>query len=788
MTSHTKLLIVESPVKARTIEKYLKGMADTYVVRATKGHLADIPDSADGVDVESGFVPRYELTKQGREIIAELRRELRGVDEVILATDPDREGELIAAHVVEFLAPSVPVARVVFHSVTKDAVLGALENPRSIDAALVEAAKTRRILDRLYGYRVTEVGRRLIRPNVTAGRVQSPALRLVVERELARLAFVPATYCGIAMVVAGTAPLEAELSLVDGARVAAGKDFTAQGVVTGDVVVLHEAEAADMVRHLAETGSVTVADVSDRAARRKPPAPFIMSSLQQEAFNKLGMAVSEVERLAQRLFDASHITYARTDNPVHSAESRQEIRAFIAREFGVDSLSVEERFTSSKKKLAQGAHEAIRPTRLSAKSPDGVTGRELDLYRLIWRRTVASQMNDATGTTRTIRLQADAGARHCEFAASFTVLSDPGFRVVFDDGENRDEATLPPVVVGESLKIDSVSVAGHVTQPPARFTEASLVRELEERGIGRPSTYGKIIRKLRDRYVWTRPGERALIPTLTSFAVFRLLTEYFSLLVEDDFTSAMEDDLERIADGGLALRDAVLEEFFFGGREWPGLQALVELATATADVGRLHVVDVGVHPRTGEPVVVRPGRMRDKTFSPYIECGSQRVSIADETALDELSLDRAVSLLDAKEADTRLLGVDPPTGLSIIVRPSRGGKGGHYLQIGDRGELKKGAKPRFVSVPNGIDAASLDIAAALEIIAAEATRRRLVGVHPEGGEIWAILGQYGPYVTWKKENRSLPDGDDIGSVSLDRAVSLLSAPKPRRRRRPTPSS
>ena len=792
MTSHKKLFIVESPVKARTIEKYLKGLDGTYVVRATKGHLADIPDSEKGVDIAAGFVPQYELTEQGKAVVSELRKELRGVTEVVLATDPDREGELIAAHVVEFLAPKVPVVRAVFHSVTKEAVLAALANPRDIDQALVEAAKTRRILDRLFGYRVTGVGRSLIRPNVTAGRVQSPALRLVVERELARLAFTSAPYCGIQLVTESEAIIEASLHALDGVRLATGKDFSAEGVVAGNVVLLSEGDAADIVGDLSALRSVVVADVTDKAATRKPQPPFVMSSLQQEAFNRLGMSVSEVERVAQKLFDASHISYPRADSDVHSPESRQEIRAYVAGEFGVGSLSVKERFTTSKKKNVQGAHEAIRPTRLAVRIPEGVTGRELALYQLIWRRTMASQMDDARGTTRTVHLHADAAGHRCHFTASTTVFVDPGFRTVYDDNHGDDGngggMSLPQLAVGQVLNIDTVSVTTHTTQPPARFTEASLVRELEERGIGRPSTYGKIVRKLHDNYVWTKPGERALVPTLTAFAVYRLLTQHFAALVDDEFTSAMEDDLERIADGGVMLRDAVLEEFFFGGREWPGLSVLVDQALEQADVSRLHVADLGAHPRTGEPVVVRPGRMRFKSFSPYIECGSRRVSIADHTALDELSIDTAVALLDAKETDTRHLGTDPESGLSVTVRPSKGTAGGHYLQIGDRGELKKGAKPRFVGVPNDTDISSLDLSAALEIIAADSKRRRLVGEHPQGGEVWAILGQYGPYVKWKKENRSLPEGDDIHSVTLERAVELLATPKSRRRRRPTPSS
>jgi DNA topoisomerase-1 len=789
MTSHKKLFIVESPVKARTIEKYLKEERDaTYVVLATKGHIADIPEDERGVDVEAGFVPHYELTAQGAKVVAELRKELDGACEVVLATDPDREGELIAAHLVEFLAPEVPVVRVVFHSVTREAIRKALAQPMAINTALVEAAKTRRVLDRLFGYRVTAVGRKLVRPNVTAGRVQSPALRLVVERELLRLAFTSADYFGVDLSIGGASNFEAKLVSVDGTRIATGKDFSAEGVVSGEVALLSAADAERIVVDLLNEGTVTVVDLSEVKATRKPQPPFIMSTLQQEASNRLGMSVTEVERLAQNLFDAGHISYARTDNPVHSAESRLEIRGAVAAEFGVEALHPSERFVTSKKKNTQGAHEAIRPTRLSVKAPAGVTGRELALYELVWRRTLASQMDDAKGVTRTVRLRATADGQVCDFTATTTIYTEPGFRVVYPTLGEGGESRLPELGVGEVLPVAAAAASPHSTQPPARFTEASLVRELEERGIGRPSTYGKIIRKLRDRYVWSRDGEKALIPTLTAFAVHRMLTLHFSLLVDDEFTSAMEDDLERIADGGVALRDAVLEEFFFGGESWPGLEALVDEAWSHADVSALHVLELGRHPETAEPIVVRPGRMRYKSFSPYVECGARRVSLDDQTCLEELTVERALALMDARDAETRVLGNDPDSGLSVLVRPSRGLKGGHFLQVGQRQELPKSTKPRFVTVPEGIDALSLTLGEALEICREDAKGRRVLGSHPEGGEVLAITGQYGPYVKWKKENRSIPEGEDVDSMTINRALELLALPVARRRRRATPRS
>ena len=656
-TSAKTLLVVESPNKVKTIEKIV---GPDYVVRATVGHIADIPERSGSVDPAHGFAAVYELTERGVEVVAQLRADLHLCGELVLATDNDREGELIAAHVVEFLSPRVPVRRVTFNAVTKDAVLEALRGGRDIDTALVEAAKTRRVLDRLFGFEVSDVTRRKVRRNATAGRVQSPALRLVVEREFERMAFRSAAYCS----VEGDAGFAFRLVSVSGVKVARGADFDAEGHVAPGVLVLDMASAEVIASGLLG-GELTVSSVERKPVRRSPLAPFTMSTLYQEAMNRLGMSTSEARVVSQRLFDQGHITYPRTDSAVHEPSSRREIRDEIARLFGASLVSPIERFTKAKKG-AQGAHEAIRPTDVTKRAIPGLSGREAAMYEMVWQRTLASQMADAVGESVSLVLVA---GDH-EFSASGTSYMEDGYRRVWP----VDSAGVvpPALAVGAVVPVVSVEAKSHETKPPARFNDGSLVREMEELGIGRPSTYASIIAKLRDRYVWSKSGDRALIPTLTAFAVYRVLMAGFAPLVETSFTAEMEEQLDAVADGG-AVRDEILSAFYFGVPGTEGLEGLVDRAKSGIEAREMVSFDLGVDPASGERVLVRPGKMFGRTYSPYIECGERTRTVPDATDPMEVSLEWALARLDAPRVSRRLLGVDPASGDDVFVIDGRYG-------------------------------------------------------------------------------------------------------------------
>jgi len=712
------LFIVESPTKAKTIQKYF---GDTFIVCATVGHIADISAADNAVDLANDFAVTYELTPAGKKTISELRTEMKKCDEIILATDADREGELIAALVVEFLRPTIPVKRIDVLSITKSAIEEALQNPRDIDQNLVEAARTRRVLDRLFGYQVTDIARKKVRGNTTAGRVQSPALRLIVEREYERIAFTSASYWDVVIGVDTSPAFKATLTRVANPStnnvmlvVATGKHFDDRGEFTAsadEVAVVDQLTSERIASALSQPSSrVEVRDVVSKPAKRNPQPPFTMSSLLQAAGNRLGMSAAEVRSAAQELFGKSHITYPRTDNPVHSPSSRKEIRATITKIFGADKVAPFERYASSKTKNTQGAHEAIRPTRLDKRTLPNVTPRQQALYDLIWQRTMASQMIEATGTTLTVTLFADVFTDQCEFTATGTTYSEPGFLAVYaavwNEGEDGDDAlaVFPPLSIGDELLVSSAEAKEHCTLPPARFTEASLVRELERLGIGRPSTYTSIIEKLHDRYVWSKQGDRALIPTVTAFAVHRLLTTWFADLIDYEFTNELENNLDRIADGA-SLRSSVLNEFFFGTSDVVGLQTLVSDASDNTIWNEMFALELGAHPETGEKMVVRPGRwwQKTKTFSPYIECGDLQKSIPDQMAFDTLS----------------------PTDVAMLL-----------------------------------------------------TLPRVLGQHPDSGaDVVAQFGPYGPYVKCGAEIRSLFGDGALFSITLDNAVTLLATPK-----------
>jgi DNA topoisomerase-1 len=709
------LFIVESPTKAKTIQKYF---GDTFIVCATVGHIADISAADNAVELANDFAVTYELTPAGKKAVSELRKEMKKCDEIILATDADREGELIAALVVEFLRPAIPVKRIDVLSITKSAIEEAIRNSRDIDQNLVEAARTRRVLDRLFGYQVTDIARKKVRGNTTAGRVQSPALRLVVEREYERIAFTSASYWDVAIGLDTSPAFKATLTRVANAStnnmmltVATGKHFDDRGLFTAnatEVVVVDQLTAERIASTLSRPSSVVeVRDVASKPAKRNPQPPFTMSSLLQAAGNRLGMSAAEVRSAAQELFGKSHITYARTDNPVHSPSSRKEIRAEIAKIFGADKVAPFERYASSKGKNTQGAHEAIRPTRLDKRKLPNVTPRQQALYDLIWQRTMASQMIEAAGITLTVTLFADLSTDQCEFTATGTTYNEPGFLAVYAaTGEEGDDdlAIFPSLSIGDELPVSSAEAKEHRTLPPARFTEASLVRELERLGIGRPSTYTSIIEKLHDRYVWSKQGDRALIPTVTAFAVHRLLTTWFSDLIDYEFTNQLENNLDHIAEGA-SLRSSVLNEFFFGTSDVVGLQTLVSDAADNTMWNEMFALELGTHPETGEKMVVRPGRwwQKTKTYSPYIECGQLQKSIPDQMAFDTLS----------------------PTDVAMLL-----------------------------------------------------TLPRVLGPHPDSGvDVVAQLGPYGPYVKCGAEIRSLVRDGALFAITLDEAVTLLAAPK-----------
>src|SRR3954449_4071462 len=616
------LVIVESPAKAKTISKFLGNAFD---VRASVGHVADLPSKGLSIDVDNGFKPTYELTQRGAQVVKELRTLMKDASELYLATDEDREGEAISWHLLEYLKPKIPVKRMVFHEITKSAIDHAVNNPRGIDYGLVDAAETRRLLDRLYGYEVSPVLWRRVNRGLSAGRVQSPSVRLIVERERERIAFVQAGYWDIELLTSTSPAFAATLVALDDAKVATGKDFGSDGQphssARQSVVVLDETRARGLADSL-QTSEFTVSSVEERPYRSAPKAPFMTSTLQQEGGRKLRLSASQVMRVAQGLYERGYITYMRTDNVTLSEEALGAVRAEVKRGYGDKFLSPSPRQFSSKTKNAQEAHEAIRPS-TPLRTPDSLSaelnGQELALYRLIWQRTLASQMADATGVTMTVRLGAtavdptrDDALIVATFSASGTTIHFAGYRQVYvesvDDsetGEEDREALLPPLTVGEVVGVESLTPDGHTTSPPARYTEASLVKRLEELGIGRPSTWASIIQTVQDRgYVWKKG--QALVPTWTAFAVVNLMEQHFDELVDYAFTAHVETDLDAIANGD-RQKDQWLRAFYFGDDTLPGLKRLVEENLDEIDAAAINTFTLGADDE-GTEVVVKPGK------------------------------------------------------------------------------------------------------------------------------------------------------------------------------------
>lgn len=791
-----KLVIVESPAKASTISGYL---GDDYVVESSIGHIRDIPAKAAdapeslrdewrrtryGVDVDNDFKPLYVVTPEKKQQVTKLKRLLKDADELLLATDEDREGEAIAWHLIETLKPKVPVHRMVFHEITKSAIAEAAANPRDLDQGLVDAQEARRILDRLYGYEVSPVLWRKIKRGLSAGRVQSPAIRIIVDRERERMAFVAASYWDLEGTFdTANGALEATLVSVDGAQVATGRDFDESGEArTNNKLILDEQAARDLAERLTD-GTAEVASVEAKPYTRKPYPPFRTSTLQQEAGRKLRFGARRTMSAAQRLYEAGYITYMRTDSLTLAASAIDAARKLVAGKYGEEYLPDKPRTYKSSVKNAQEAHEAIRPAGDSFKSPKtiaaqfGPSSDEAKLYDLIWKRTVASQMRDAKGESVKVVVNASTGdGVGTEFAASGKTILFPGFLRAYVEGSDDPEAALddqekhlPAVTAGEAVTTVGIEAKGHETKPPARYTEASLVKRLEELEIGRPSTYASIISTIQDRGYVYKKGT-ALVPTFTAFAVVALMEQHFSDLVDLAFTARMEDDLDQIANGQMEATPW-LKTFYFGNGH-SGLINLVSANIEEIDAREINAIPIGVD-ADGTMVVARSGK-----YGPYVQRGEDTASIPQDLAPDELTVDKAIEFLEAPDGD-RVLGTDPETGLEVSVR---NGRFGAYVQLGEQ-EPDSKDKPKRSSLFKDMSEDEVTLDDALRLLSLP----RVVGQHPDdGAEIIAQNGRYGPYIKWGKETRSLEEEEQLFTLDLDDAVKRLSEPKRRGRRAAAP--
>ncbi|MFP5298832.1 MAG: type I DNA topoisomerase [Actinomycetota bacterium] len=788
------LVIVESPAKAKTIAKYL---GDGYIVESSIGHIRDLPATASeipaayknepwsrlGVDVDNDFKPLYVVPSKKKDQVRKLKQLVKGADGVILATDEDREGESIAWHLLEVLSPTVPVKRMVFHEITKSAVQHALEHTRELDRRLVDAQEARRILDRLYGYEVSPVLWKKVGPKLSAGRVQSVATRLIVERERERMRFRAAEYWDIEGVFAaptdtGETTFGAKLLSVDGKRIASGKDdFSETGELINDVVVLDEGAATRLAEALHER-PFQITSVEEKPYRRSPYPPFITSTLQQEAGNKLRFGSQRTMQIAQRLYENGYITYMRTDSTTLSGTAIAAARAQISQMYGDNYLPKSPRQFTRKVKNAQEAHEAIRPAGDRFRTPKELAGElhgdELKLYDLIWKRTVASQMADAVGRSVSVRLEGEAtSGETAGFGASGTVITFPGYLKAYAHGEDEeevgpDEALLPDLAEGQEVRATSLEPKGHATQPPPRYTEARLVKELEARGIGRPSTYASIIGTIQDRgYVWKKGS--ALVPSFIAFSVVGLMEGHFSRLVDYGFTALMEDDLDQIANGE---KEQVpwLKRFYFGNGD-PGLKDVVSSRLEEIDAKEVNSIPLGTDTQ-GRDIIVRVGK-----YGPYLQRGDDTASIPDDLPPDELTIEKATEILEAP-SDDRELGTDPETGLPVFVKA---GRYGPYFQLGELEEGSK-TKPKTASLFKDMDPKTVTLEDALRLLSVP----RAVGTDPADGEvIEALNGRYGPYLKKGKDTRSLETEDQIFTVTLDQALALFAQPKTRGRRSQT---
>jgi len=772
-----RLVIVESPAKARTIAGFL---GKDFAVESSIGHIRDLPDRASdvpevqrkrfgalGVDVDKGFEPYYVVDAKKKKVVAELKKHLKNADELLLATDEDREGEAIAWHLVEVLKPKVPVRRMVFHEITREAIERALEDTRPIDQRLVDAQETRRILDRLYGYGVSPVLWKKITRGLSAGRVQSVATRLVVQRERERIAFVSAAYWDLAASF-DPGSFDARLVMVDGQRVALGRDFAPDATLREETLVRLDEEGARGLAARLEGAAFSVRTSEEKPYRRRPAAPFRTATLQQEASRKLRFSAQTTMRVAQRLYEAGHITYMRTDSTTLSESALAAARTQVRELHGDDYVPEKPRAYGRAVANAQEAHEAIRPAGDTFRTPDelkrDLSRDEHGLYDLIWKRTLASQMEDARGQTVSLRIGAmSTDAESVEFAASGTVLTFRGFLAAYEPGrdepsEDDEERRLPQLAVGQDVTVLTLEPEGHSTTPPPRYTEPTLVKALEDRGIGRPSTYAAILSTILDRGYVFKKGT-ALVPTFLAFAVVNLLERHFQQLVDFDFTARMEDDLDKIASGD-EERVAWLKRFYFGDGNGPGLLHLVTEHLDEIDARAVNSIAI---PRS--EAVVRVGR-----YGPYLERGDARASLPGDLSPDELTAEKAEELL--AQPDSRPLGQDPETGHEIVARSGRYGP--YVTEV-----LPDGAeeKPRTASLFSSMAPENVSLDDALRLL----TLPRVVGT-VDGEDVTAQNGRYGPYVKRGSESRSLETEEQLFTVTLEEASALFAQP-PRRRGR-----
>ena len=849
------LVIVESATKAKKIQPYL---GDKYIVEASVGHIRDLPRGAAdvpakykkeswarlGVNPEDNFTPLYVISQDKKKKVADLKAKLKQCDQLYLATDPDREGEAIAWHLLEVLKPKVPVRRMVFNEITKSAILEAAENTRELDADLIDAQETRRILDRLYGYEVSPVLWKKVMPRLSAGRVQSVATRVIVERERERMAFIPAEYWDLTATLKSTPDFDARLSALDGKRVAAGRDFNDKGELKGDEVVVVKQAQAEQLASALEGSTMTVASVEHKPYSRKPSAPFMTSTLQQEAGRRLHYTSERTMRIAQRLYENGHITYMRTDSTSLSKQGLGAAREAATSIFGAEFVADGPRTYDRKVKNSQEAHEAIRPAGERFATPGQLAGQldaeEYKLYELIWKRTVASQMADAKGTSMKVTVQASADGHDVDFSATGRTITFPGFLKAYEDvaakGSN-EESRLPHLNEGDTLTTSAVTADGHSTNPPARYTEASLVKKMEDLGIGRPSTYASIIKTIQDRgYVLSRGN--ALVPSWVAFAVVGLLENNFTELVDYDFTSSMEDELDSIA-AGRENGTEWLNNFYFGNTEageqkaasiarHGGLKSLVDINLEAIDARQVNSLRLYTDAE-GRDVFVRVGR-----YGPYIEraVGTnedgtveyQRANLSETVTPDELNEALAEKLFATPQGG-RELGQNPENGRTIVAKEGRFGpyvteqvrdderekaeaeaeeivkeeRAAEDTQRAAEGKRAKNwetktaakqkekriaeyieekLKPGTASLFASMEPSSVTLEEALKLLSLP----REVGVDPVDGEvITAQNGRYGPYLKKGKDSRSLANEDQIFSITLDEARRIYAEPKRRGR-------
>jgi DNA topoisomerase-1 len=780
------LVIVESPAKARTIGRFL---GDGFHVEASIGHVRDLPTGAKeipeqykgedwaylGVNVHDEFTPIYIVPTAKKQQVSKLRKALKGANELYLATDEDREGEAISWHLCELLKPKIPVHRLVFHEITEEAIRQALEHPRQIDDGLVKAQETRRILDRLYGYEVSPLLWRKVRPRLSAGRVQSVAVRLIVEREQERRSFSKAAYWDLVATfrTPGGETFDAALVSYGGKRIPTGRDFdpSTGTLKSAEALLLDEAAAVALAEKLREV-EFRISRLDEKPYSSKPSAPFTTSTLQQEANRKLGFTARRTMRAAQSLYENGHITYMRTDSTSLARVAVDAARDLVRSEYGPDYLPDTPRVYRSKVKNAQEAHEAIRPAGHPFELPSKLQGElpreEYRLFELIWKRTIASQMQDARGRRITITV---AGGE-AVFQVSGKTIDFPGYLRAYVEGSDDPDAELadketllPHVASDEAVACQNLEIANHTTQPPQRFTEASLTKALEERGIGRPSTYASIIDTILNRqYVFKRAS--ALVPSWTAFSVTKLLSEHLPRLVDFDFTAQLEDDLDAISRGEARHLD-YLSGFYFGNGS-PGLKK--QLANKVEEIDARDVSRFSIPKpasREDEPdIFVRVGR-----YGPFVERGERRASVPDDMAPDELTFDKALELLNEAEQGDEPLGTCPVTGRPVFMKV---GRFGPYVQLGATSEHEK---PRNASLLKGMDMADVNLEVALKLLSLP----RTLGTHPQTGDnVVAQNGRFGPYIKCGSETRSLPADLSPIDVTLTQALELLAQPKRRR--------